>query len=152
MVCAPIVGRRTGVSCNVARRHRGLRLTERDAGAPQSGGESRHTSHFMPSCTSEPDRGTLPFHCRNGRAAPELLNDAKPASIHVMKGSRCMPESTTSLRPVGLAVLTALLASAATHAAEGDATAITIYSSAAPGAIPPEMYRPIPGSGVPNAM
>ena len=31
-------------------------------------------------------------------------------------------------------------------------TAITIYSSAQPGAIPPEFYRPIPGQGVPNAM
>jgi hypothetical protein len=69
-----------------------------------------------------------------------------------MKGSRCMLESTSSLRPVGLAVITALLASAAAHGAEGDGTAVTIYSSAAPGAIPPEMYRPIPGSGVPNAM
>jgi len=63
-----------------------------------------------------------------------------------------MLESTSSLRPVGLAVLTALLASATAQAAEGDATAVTIYSSAAPGAIPPEMYRPIPGAGVPNAM
>jgi hypothetical protein len=31
-------------------------------------------------------------------------------------------------------------------------TAITIYSSARPGAIPPELYRPLPGQGVPNAM
>ncbi len=31
-------------------------------------------------------------------------------------------------------------------------TAITIYSSAQPGAISPEFYRPIPGQGVPNAM
>ena len=31
-------------------------------------------------------------------------------------------------------------------------TAITIYSSAQPGAIPPEMYRPVPGMGTPNAM
>ena len=63
-----------------------------------------------------------------------------------------MPDRTRSLGPVGVAVLSALAASAAAHAADGDATAITIYSSAAPGAIPPEMYRPIPGSGVPNAM
>jgi hypothetical protein len=69
-----------------------------------------------------------------------------------MKGSRCMLESTSSLRPVGFAVLTALLASAAAHAAEGDATAVTIYSSAAPGAIPPEMYRPLPGYNAPNGM
>ena len=31
-------------------------------------------------------------------------------------------------------------------------TAITIYSSAQPGAISPEFYRPVPGQGVPNAM
>jgi hypothetical protein len=38
-------------------------------------------------------------------------------------------------------------------AAEGSSgTAITIYSSAQPGAISPEFYRPIPGQGVPNAM
>lgn len=43
---------------------------------------------------------------------------------------------------------------AATTAAEpaaGD-VALTIYSSAAPGAISPEYYRPLPGQGVPNAM
>ena len=37
-------------------------------------------------------------------------------------------------------------------AASQDEVAITIYSSAQPGAIPPELYRPIPGQGVPNAM
>jgi hypothetical protein len=31
-------------------------------------------------------------------------------------------------------------------------TAITIYSSAQPGAIPPELYRPLPGQSVPSAM
>jgi hypothetical protein len=36
--------------------------------------------------------------------------------------------------------------------ADEPATAITIYSSAQPGAISPEFYRPIPGQGVPNAM
>jgi len=39
------------------------------------------------------------------------------------------------------------------HAAVADSgTAITIYSSAQPGGISPEYYRPIPGQGVPNAM
>jgi hypothetical protein len=33
-----------------------------------------------------------------------------------------------------------------------DDAAITIYSSAAPGAISPEYYRPLPGQGSPNAM
>src|SRR6185436_17657805 len=37
-------------------------------------------------------------------------------------------------------------------AADQPATAITIYSSAQPGGIPAEFYRPIPGQGVPNAM
>ena len=61
-----------------------------------------------------------------------------------------------SLRPVRAAVLTALLAAAVAaplaNAAEGDDTAVTIYSVARPGAIPADLYRPIPGSGVPNAM
>ncbi len=39
----------------------------------------------------------------------------------------------------------------AAQAAEGDATAITIYSSAQPGGVPAEFYRPLPGMGVPNA-
>lgn len=36
--------------------------------------------------------------------------------------------------------------------AVADETAITIYSSAQPGAISPELYRPIPGSDVPNGL
>ncbi len=36
--------------------------------------------------------------------------------------------------------------------ASRDDTAITIYSSAQPGAIPPELYRPVPGGGLPNGM
>jgi hypothetical protein len=51
------------------------------------------------------------------------------------------------LRPLAIAVSSAMFATAA-HAE----TAITIYSSAQPGAISPEFYRPIPGQGVPNAM
>ena len=49
------------------------------------------------------------------------------------------------------AVLLSLPAIAAAPAADAD-TAITIYSSARPGAIPPEYYRPLPGQGTPNAM
>ncbi|HTU64474.1 MAG TPA: hypothetical protein VMF52_00875 [Steroidobacteraceae bacterium] len=41
---------------------------------------------------------------------------------------------------------------AAPAVAAGPETAITIYSSAQPGAISPEFYRPVPGQGVPNAM
>jgi hypothetical protein len=58
-----------------------------------------------------------------------------------------------SKSPLAVAISAACLGLAA-HAAQGaDAeTAITIYSSAQPGAISPEFYRPIPGQGVPNAM
>jgi hypothetical protein len=51
--------------------------------------------------------------------------------------------------PLAAAVATALGLFAGTAGAE---TAITIYSSAQPGAISPEFYRPLPGQGVPNAM
>jgi hypothetical protein len=44
------------------------------------------------------------------------------------------------------------MAGGAGAAAPGEDTAVTIYSSAQPGAISPEFYRPVPGAGVPNAM
>jgi hypothetical protein len=57
-------------------------------------------------------------------------------------------------RLLALAVTAACMAGVAPVQAADDAsgTAITIYSSAQPGAISPEFYRPIPGQGVPNAM
>jgi hypothetical protein len=67
-----------------------------------------------------------------------------------------MSDFTSSLRPIPAAVLAALLTAGAAaplaHAAEGDDTAVTIYSAASPGAIPPDLYRPIPGGGVPSGM
>jgi hypothetical protein len=54
-------------------------------------------------------------------------------------------------RPVRIAA-SALLVAGSVAAAERDETAITIYSSALPGAVPAEMYRPVAGRGVPNAM
>jgi hypothetical protein len=48
------------------------------------------------------------------------------------------------------AVVAAPFAHAAAPAA--DDTAITIYSSARPGGVPPEYYRPLPGQGTPNAL
>ena len=67
-----------------------------------------------------------------------------------------MLDSHVSRRPVATAVaavlLTAAVAAPSAYAAEADETAITIYSSAAPGAIPADLYRPIPGAGVPDAM
>jgi hypothetical protein len=41
----------------------------------------------------------------------------------------------------------AIVGAGLAHAA--DDTAITIYSTAQPGAVPPELYRPIPGQGLP---
>lgn len=43
----------------------------------------------------------------------------------------------------------ALVGAALAHAADRDDTAITIYSTAQPGGVPPELYRPIPGQGFP---
>src|SRR3954463_1486257 len=51
-------------------------------------------------------------------------------------------------KPLAAAVSALCIAAAAAHAE----TAITIYSSAQPGAISPEFYRPVPGQGTPNAM
>lgn len=58
----------------------------------------------------------------------------------------------TTGRMLGVAVLGALAAAGAVATLAADETAITIYSSAQPGAIPAELYRPVPGAGVPNAM
>lgn len=49
-----------------------------------------------------------------------------------------------------VAAILGLLPVMAANAASDD-TAITIYSSAQPGAISPDQYRPVPGGGVPNA-
>jgi len=62
-----------------------------------------------------------------------------------------MSNTSPTLRRLGAVIAAGLLVGAA-GAATHDETAITIYSSAEPGAISPELYRPIPGSGVPNAM
>jgi hypothetical protein len=56
------------------------------------------------------------------------------------------------ISPVLALLPLAALAAAPPVAAPTDDTAITIYSSAAPGAISPEYYRPLPGQGTPNAM
>ena len=52
---------------------------------------------------------------------------------------------------LAVAVLVASAAAQAAAPASGD-TAITIYSSAQPGAISPQFYRPLPGQRAPNAM
>ena len=50
------------------------------------------------------------------------------------------------------AIGSAIAGLAASVSASAADTAITIYSSAQPGGIPAEFYRPMPGQGVPNAM
>jgi hypothetical protein len=50
------------------------------------------------------------------------------------------------------ALTTSSGASSAAVAAGEDQTSITIYSSAQPGAVPAEYYRPVPGAGTPDAM
>ena len=52
---------------------------------------------------------------------------------------------------VAIAVGSLLAVGATATNAAGEDTAITIYSSAEPGAISPDLYRPVPGGGVPNA-
>ncbi len=54
-------------------------------------------------------------------------------------------------RSLGVMALGAGMVSAASGAGESEQTAITIYSSAQPGGIPAEDYRPVPGAGVPSA-
>ena len=56
--------------------------------------------------------------------------------------------------PIATAVLASVAGAAAPFVASTASadTAITIYSSAQPGGIPAEFYRPTPGQGVPNAM
>src|SRR4029453_1787737 len=59
----------------------------------------------------------------------------------------------SSRNSLATAVSGAVLGMAAHGAFAADAaTAITIYSSAQPGGIPAEFYRPLPGQGVPSAM
>ena len=64
--------------------------------------------------------------------------------------SRATPLTVGAATALGLAGLAEAPPAAA--AAPADDTAITIYSSASPGAVSPEYYRPLPGQGVPNAM
>jgi hypothetical protein len=58
----------------------------------------------------------------------------------------------SKIHPLALAVFAACAGtSLAWGADKSSSTAITIYSSAQPGAISPEYYRPVPGQGVPDA-
>jgi hypothetical protein len=63
-----------------------------------------------------------------------------------------MPRAHPTSRPF-VAMATGILLTGTYAVAHGaaDDTAITIYSSAEPGAISPELYRPLPGAAVPDA-
>jgi len=62
-------------------------------------------------------------------------------------------DMSRGVRTTLLGVLCGTVATAAGAAAPSpEDTAVTIYSSASPGAVSPEYYRPLPGQGVPNAM
>ena len=58
----------------------------------------------------------------------------------------------TLKNPLSKAIATACLGVTAQAIAADSQTAITIYSAAQPGGISAELYRPMPGQGVPNAM
>ena len=76
------------------------------------------------------------------RSAPAI-------GVAVVVGAGVVASGSAADRVAGRsAAEAASVASAATR----DDTAITIYSSAEAGAIPPELYRPLPGGGVPNGM
>ena len=62
-----------------------------------------------------------------------------------------MLENARSINSFIAAALGSALAAGVANAAERADTAITIYSSARPGAISPDLYRPLPGQGVPDA-
>ena len=62
-----------------------------------------------------------------------------------------MLETSRSIRNFVAAAVGTTIAAGSVGAAERADTAITIYSSARPGGISPELYRPLPGQGVPDA-
>src|SRR4030095_4680728 len=97
-----------------------------------------------------------PRSCDAVRSFPRALRLARPSHCN-QQCSRPLHRVSHSMRkirsPLAVAVSSACLglAASASMCAEKE-TAITIYSSAQPGAIQPEMYRPIPGQGSYNAM
>ena len=64
-----------------------------------------------------------------------------------------MKRSMKSLKtPLAIAIAGLCLSAATPSIAADSDSAITIYSTARPGGISAEFYRPMPGQGVPNAM
>ncbi len=101
----------------------------------------------------------LRFLCPQAAAPLHIPRSGSPQSCELVRifphpyPSLEEPRFMKSSHLISLAVSCAALGLVAPAAfADEPATAITIYSSAQPGAISPEFYRPIPGQGVPNAM
>jgi hypothetical protein len=69
----------------------------------------------------------------------------------VTTGSCCMAAAFVSLCMVVPAVVLAASKESGDVAGKGDDTALTIYSSAQPGAISADFYRPVPGGSLPMA-
>jgi len=98
----------------------------------------------------------LRFLCLEAAAPFHIPRMGSPQSCDVVRNLPFSNEDYLFMKhfrkPLALAVAACLGASHIASAAGSSSTAITIYSSAQPGAIPPEFYRPLPGQGAPNAM
>jgi hypothetical protein len=70
----------------------------------------------------------------------------------MLRTPKCVSRSPDRFAVAMFTCLTSLLAGVDASAAERDDTSLTIYSSARPGAVPPELYRPIQGMGIPNGL
>lgn len=70
----------------------------------------------------------------------------------MLRTPRCVSRSPDAFAVALFTCLTSLLAGFDALAAERDDTSLTIYSSAQPGAVPPELYRPVQGMGIPNGL
>jgi hypothetical protein len=86
------------------------------------------------------------MHIVHGASGP----GAECLTVFVIRMSTMLKHSVIS--PVLALLPLAALAAAPAAAPLADDTAITIYSSAAPGGVPAAYYRPLPGQGAPDAM
>ena len=80
------------------------------------------------------------------------MNRSKKRARSLPAGPRARPLLAAAVAGIAAHATPGAAAQAPAPAAAGDAVAITIYSSAQPGAISPEYYRPLPGQGTPPAM
>jgi hypothetical protein len=70
----------------------------------------------------------------------------------MLRTPRRVSRSLDSFAVALFTCLTSLFAGVDAVAADRDDTSLTIYSSAQPGAVPPELYRPVQGMGIPNGL